>query len=474
MKKNKSIERISFLAKKFNVFEDTDYDELIKKDGIIGVDGNDGKLIAMYTVKKYDNGDLKLDDNGNVISNWIGVHESVFTNMVQSDPTVNKVYVQWMLTVFTNYLKKGHSILARRFACEDLPQAKEYLELFDCNKFKKAFKRLCSANFAFNKISDPSNINQYKNLSHLFDAVDPYIERDVSNLERGMVGFVNKGEAEIPFKDRRFTVYTPFSKEASALLRNFTSWCTSNITYTNHESYRGQLTPMGTKSNLYIIFDNNFFLDDDDPNHSDGLWQLHVESGQLHDKSNSNANDFVSKVLDKSEGISEYFYETLINMARLGNQSMASNVYAKRLIKFGFSHILFEMINKNVDVISFLNQNLKTIPDLTKFKNLNSLYLYNVKLEELHNSVCKLKKLNTLALPNNKLKTIPKGICYLNNLTSINLNGNPIESLPDELGRLDKQNGGMLIRIAFGKKDVSKEIFDKARKLLPTTEIVEF
>jgi len=476
MKKNKSIERIAFLAEKFNVFTNDEYKGLIEKDGVITVYGNeiDREVIALYTVKMYDNGDLKVDDHNNTISNWIGIHENVFINMVQSDPTVNKIYVQWMLSVFTNYLKKGQRIFAKRFACEDLPQAKEYLELFDANKYKKAFKRICSANFAFNNITDPSNINQYKNLSQLFDAVDPYIERDVSNLERGLVRFVKSGEAEIPFKDRNFTVYTPFTKEASAVLSSFTSWCTSKLSYSNHEGYTNQKTPMGTKSKLYVIFDNNFFLPEEDPNHSDGLWQLHVESGQLQNKSNSSEPNFVGKVLDKSEGISEYFYDLLIKMARMGGDNISKNVYASRLINFGFSDILFEIIGKDVDKIQFQNQNLRKIPDMTKFKNLSSLYLYNVKLEELHDSVSKLKKLNTLSLPNNKLKTIPRGVCYLKNLTSINLVGNNIESLPDELGKLDRKNGGGLIRIAFGKKEVSKEILAKARRLLPTTEIVEF
>lgn len=474
MKKDKSIERITFLAEKFNVFVNNDYDELAEKEGVNIVEGNQsGEIIALYTVKTYDNGDKKIDDNNNTISNWIGVHENVFVNMVQSDPTVNKIYVQWMLSVFTNYLKKGHETLAKRFACEDLPQAKEYLELFDGNKYKKAFKRMCNANFAFNSITDPSNINQYKNLSQLFDAVDPYIERNVSNLERGLEGFVKNGEAEIPFKDRRFTVYTPFTKEASAVLSSFTSWCTSKLNYSNHEGYTNQLTPMGTKSKLYIIFDNNFFLPEEDPNHSEGLWQLHVESQQLQNKSNSYESDFVGKVLDKSEGISEYFYDLLMKMARMGSDKINENLYASRLIKFGFSDILFEIIEKNVDKIQFMNQNLKTIPDMTKFKNLNTLYLYNVKLEELHDSVSKLKKLNTLSLPNNKLKTIPRGICYLNKLTSINLTGNKITSLPDELGKLDRKNGGSLIRMAFGKQDVSKDILAKAKRLLPTTEIVE-
>ena len=133
---------------------------------------------------------------------------------------------------------------------------------------------------------------------------------------------------------------------------------------------------------------------------------MHVESGQLQNKSNSSEPNFVGKVLDKSEGISEYFYDLLIKMARMGGDNISKNVYASRLINFGFSDILFEIIGKDVDKIQFQNQNLRKIPDMTKFKNLSSLYLYNVKLEELHDSVSKLKKLNTLSLPNNKLKTI--------------------------------------------------------------------
>jgi len=128
MKKDKSIERITFLAEKFNVFTNEEVEELTdNKDNIYVVKGNDKKVIALYTVKTYENGDIKVDDKNNTISNWIGIHEDVFVNMVQSDPTVNKIYVQWMLGVFTSYLKNGRTQFAKRFACEDLPQAQEYL-----------------------------------------------------------------------------------------------------------------------------------------------------------------------------------------------------------------------------------------------------------------------------------------------------------------------------------------------------------
>ena len=230
MSKDKSIERISFLAKNFNVFDDEDYETLNKDEENIPIlkshhnTIDEDSVLALYRVKLYDNGDIKVDDDGNPIVKWVGVYEEVFINMVQVDPTINKMYVQWMLQTFVRYIKAGDIDKAMRFATEDLPQAEEYLILFDGNKFKHAFKRMCMGNEAFRNVTDPSNINQYKNLSQLFDAVDPYIERDVSQLEKSMQGAVRRGEGEISYKDRKYTVFIPKTKEAASLFHKFKTW----------------------------------------------------------------------------------------------------------------------------------------------------------------------------------------------------------------------------------------------------------
>jgi len=477
MSKDKSVQRIAFLAKNFNVFTDEDFETLNKDEDNLPIIYNpydtidEDVVLALYKVKRYENGDIKVDDDGNPIVKWVGVHEDVFIDMVQGDPTINKVYVQWMLQTFSRYIKNGNIVKATRFASEDLPQAKEYLILFDSNKFKKAFKRMCKGNEAFKNIDDPSNINQYKNLSQLFDAVDPYIERDVSQLEKSMQGAIRRGEAIIPFKDRKFTVFCPNTKEAASLFNRFTTWCTAVPTQSNFNYYVEQLTPFGKKSKLFIIIDHNFFYPEDDERHaSDGLWQLHIESSQLMTKRDTPAKDFNTRVLDKSEGISDYFYDTLINLARGDNQNINDNLYVRRLLNFGFTDILFDVMNPDSLDITLLNQKIKALPDMGKFKNLRQLYLSNIGMEALHESLGKLNHLAVLSLPNNKITKLPKGVCYLKKLVVIQLGGNKIKELPDELGNLDRKNGGSLIRFVLDKS-VSSEIFDKAKRLLPSTEV---
>ena len=474
-KKNKSLERVTFLAEKFNVFTNEDFIEYLKEDnhGYLTVMSEDDVPIALYKTKRYDDGSEKLDDNHNVIVTWIGIYENVFIDIVQSDPTVNKAYVQWMLTTLTRYIKTGDIEKGIMFAVEDLPLAEEYLHLFESNKFKKSFKEMCKANYVLNKIKDSSNINQYKNLSQLFDAVDPFIIRDISQLEKGMEGFVKRGMGEIPFKDRRFTIFIPKTKHASGLFNNFASWCTVKSSSTMFDSYTSQKTSFNDKSRLYIVIDNNFFLEDDDPKHSNGIWQIHFESGQIMDKSNRNENNFKEKVLDKSDGASEYFYDLLINFARAKNTNLSKNIYVKRLINFGFVDIMFEILDPDSHEIQFIDKTINKLPDMSRFKNLIFLYLNNVKLLEIDKSIGKLSKLGTLSLPNNRLTEIPKGICYLNKLASINLVGNKIKTIPDELGKLDRQNGGNLVRICFTEGDISKDNLDRVRKLLPTTDVVE-
>jgi hypothetical protein len=479
MSKDKSIQRISFLAKNFNVFTDEDFEVLNKDVNNIPILQSQSTIdediiLGLYKVKRYENGDIKLDDNDNPIVSWVGVHEDVFIDMVQVDPTINKVYVQWMLQTFSRYIKDSNIDKAVRFATEDLPQAKEYLILFDGNKFKHAFKRMCKGNEAFKNIDDPSNINQYKNLSQLFDAVDPYIERDVSQLEKSMQGAVRRGEGEISYKDRKFTIFIPKTKEAASLFHNFTTWCTAVVGQSNFSTYVNQLTPYGKKSKLYIIIDNNFFYPEDDARHvEDGLWQLHVESSQLMDRRDSQAKNFNQRVLDQSEGVGEYFYDILIKLAK-GSKNVNDCKYVKRLITFGFTDIMFEVMDEDKGDINFENKRIKELPDLGKFKHLKSLYLFNTGLERLNDSIGKLSELEFLSLPKNKITKIPMGICYLKKLSFINLANNKISEIPDNIQNLDRRNGGSLVRLVIGKDDLSSELVDKLKRLLPTTEVVEF
>jgi Leucine-rich repeat (LRR) protein len=130
-------------------------------------------------------------------------------------------------------------------------------------------------------------------------------------------------------------------------------------------------------------------------------------------------------------------------------------------------------MNPQIGEITFKNQAIKALPDMSAFQHLKMLYLNSVGLESIHESLFKLPRLEFIMIPNNKITTLPLGICYLKKLIAINLAGNKIKELPDEIGNLDRKNGGSLVRLVLDA-DISPDILEKARRLLPTTDVVEF
>jgi hypothetical protein len=64
-------------------------------------------------------------------------------------------------------------------------------------------------------------------------------------------------------------------------------------------------------SNLYIIINNDFFI-----NKSDEIYQIHFESNQIKDRSNKHCDNLFENVLSKSENLLNYFHDELIYMAK--------------------------------------------------------------------------------------------------------------------------------------------------------------
>lgn len=461
MLEEKIKDRLEYLAKHFNVFDDNP-DELqikfasLKKDGWEHYDiGNSDKLLGFVSVK---------DDDGKTIKNY-NISLSVFTDVISADPTPNKSFVQWMLNVFLRYLKSGNSQSAIRFVTEDLPLANNYISIFEANKRKNKFKDLCKSSYILKDVTDPTDINQYKSLSQLFDAVDPFIEKNPTELGNLLLKYVKIGQAEIPVQDRKFTLYIPKSLDASVIFNKFANWCTAKPGNGMFERYRSDKRPDGSKSDLYIIINNKFF---------DGLskeiYQIHFETNQIKDRHNSQNVSIFEDVLSESEGLSNYFKDELTGMAKKCKSGLDDNNYLDFLIKFGFCESLFELIDEHTPTIRLHSREIPRLPDISKFKMLDQLIITGAKMVELHPSIGKLENLEMLVFTDNRIKSIPKEIGNLKKLTFINFNGNQIKNIPDEIKYLDKSNGGSLFRIAVKENEIGTENYKKLRELLPTTK----
>ncbi len=468
--KNNITDRLTFLAETFDVFEcGTEKTELegkvesLKKDGYNStlVTTNTGELLAILSVTQ--------NDKERILKK-VSVCSDVFSSMIGADPTDNKIYLQWMLNIFTRLIKDGKDSskeAAIRFVVEDLPQASKYLVLFEDNKRKKKFKSLCNGSYSLKGITDFTDINQYKSLAQLFDAVDPFIEKDASAIERTMQRFVEIGQASIPVKDRKFTLFIPKSTEANVVFENFANWCTARKGNGMFNSYTtGHKKPNGKNSDIYIIINNSFF-----EGKSKEIYQIHFETNQLKDSSNGQNVSIFESVLAQSEGLSNYFYEELMSMAKSHSKGLENNRYLDYLIQFGFAESLFELMDENTPTIRFMTREIPKMPDISKFKSLDQLIITNAKMVELHPSIGKLTNLEMLVLTENRIKELPKEIGALKNLQFLNIIGNPIKEIPSDITYLDKSNGGSLHRIGVRQEDIGEENYRRLKELLPTTLI---
>ena len=469
MVEKKITDRIEFLAKKFDVF-DTTPDEVDKKLEDLKSEGYEYQL---YT-SEFDNKLLAImwfhppKEQGERFTRNISVSLDVFSDVIAADPTPNKSCVQWMLTVFTRFLKEGtkHDVqMAIRFVVEDLPQANSYLTLFEAHKRKNKFKDFCKNSYILKHVKDPTDINQYKSLSQLFDAVDPFIERDPSEMESLLERYVNSGKALIPVKDRKFTLYIPKTTDAATVFHKFANWCTARPGNGMFTSYTSNLKPNGKKSDIYVIINNKFFTGE-----SQEIYQIHFESNQIKDRHNSSNVSIFETVINESEGLSNFFHEELMGMAKTCKTGLDGNKYLDALIKFGFCESLFEFIETDTPTIRFMTREIPRLPDMSKFTQLDQLIITGAKLVDLHPSIGKLSNLEMLVLTDNRVKSLPREIGNLKKLTFINLIGNPIEFIPYEITYLDRSNGGSLFRLAVKREEIGEENYQRLKELLPSTK----
>jgi hypothetical protein len=464
-------DRLTFLANQFDIFDCSTSEAIDEKTKELSKEGyapslittpDAGSVLAIVSKKTNEKERSLLK---------VSVCSDVFGSMIAADPTSNKMYLQWMLNLFTRLLKEGkeHTQEAIRLVTEDLPQANAYLTLFEDNKRKKKFMELCKTSYVLKNVSDPTNINQYKSLAQLFDAVDPFIEREPSAVERTLNKYVEAGQAIIPVKDRKFTLYIPKSTAASVVFDKFAGWCTARQGNGMFDSYTsGHKKPNGKNSDIYIIIDNKFFSGE-----SQKLYQIHFETKQLKDRHNGSNVSIYEDVIAESEGIKNFFYDELMTMAKGYRGALESNKYIDFLIQFGFTESLFELYEIETPTIRLVKREVPKIPDLSRFKNLDQLIVMNANLVEIHPSIGKLSKLEYLILANNRIKTLPKEIGSLRNVEFINLVGNPITEFPEDMKYLDRCNGGKLERIGVSADLIGAKNLKRLRELLPTTDINE-
>ena len=478
--------RIEALKKIFDIVSDEEWEKLSKKDfSKIKKKGEEGKsievktlvnpegeLLALYMVEKSKVLNPLTDETEIRTKFKIRPSEYVLKLATNADPSTKKTYVQWIINSFMKLIKDGHPEEAIRFIDEDLSQANEYLTVFEDKKNDRLFKQIASQ--VEGLPSDPTNINQYKDLGQLFNAVESFLERDTNEMESALKQFVKAGEAKIPYQDSNWVVYNPLTRNANCAVTG-TEFCTARAENSFFDTYtKNNKQPDGSPSKIYVIINKGVFKGT-----SDEIYQFHFETDQFRNRKQTDEEGRSGRnfkwvpFLDKNSGLKNFFIGVLTPLAKSENKPLLDNKYLKILTQLGEVDNLFDFVDKNVTDLNLTGFKMSTIPnEIGEFKNLEVLTLDGLGLKELPESIGNLTNLNTLILRNNNLNSLPQSIGKLKSLVFLNLmgSGNVIQKLPKSISQLDDDNGGELARLSLPSNTL-ESVVSELEKLLPNTHI---
>ena len=450
------------------------------KEKVTPIQGHDGIDIAYIITNKKGKKSIKLT-------------EQIFNDIVAADPSSNKQYVQWIIRVFMDHVNEGDTPQAVRFLTEDLPEVSEFLGVFDTIKDKKLFKRA-----APNRPNAPQNvrdINQYKDLSHLYSIVSPFIgtedeeedENGDSQLWLKLKKYIDLGEAKLAYRDGDVLVYTPLSRDSSCEpLGSLASWCTRREGNSYFDSYRrDHPKPDGSLSDYYVIMPKKLFKGDDEGD----LYplQFHFQSGQLHDKTNKSiepgkGDGRLDGVLNRFPGMRNFFLKELgallnadikngnglidsqymdyINMfggsgkdyispesykeglenikklAAKQDVPLVSNKYLKWLLSNEPDTELVDFIDNSVEKLDFSGIRMTELPDLSKFTNVKNISAENcgLKVTPSGDKLPRAEELKVISLKNNDIKeaNFNGWAAKFPKIFALNINDNPIKTIDFE------------------------------------------
>ncbi len=210
---------------------------------------------------------------------YVNIPQDIFYKIVKADPTYKEktnrqgIYMKWLLNLYIN----------KKLKIEDLYKATEYLNTFNLFKHKLS-----------------NDINSYKSLPELFNAVKPFTIQDNSE-------FINEDERKIVgqfrevFRNNKYRIIVPKTLKASKYFGRGTEWCTTKSDnfedYTRHQDI-SKISPF----NLYILYTENL----------DERLQFHFESQQFMDINDKDID--IKKFMLENSDIENFFKDVISNI----------------------------------------------------------------------------------------------------------------------------------------------------------------
>ena len=257
-----------------DAFYDTLYDELYQYINDENESFSYSGDVITETVKHNNNRRFLLtEDIDDMRKYYPNIPEDKFMYYIELDPTYKKgsknagTYAKWILG------------MANKGNIENIGHLTDVLKRFDDSKknlVNKDIMKFKSVSEVEDMLNDDSS---YKDLSHRQEVRQRQKDRRDADLEK---------DADIVYKDSKWTVYVPNTYAASCKLGQGTTWCTAST----ESDYYYNMYKDEYGGDYYIVINNS------NPSEK---YQFHIESGQYMDKDDNEID--IQDFLIKNDGL---------------------------------------------------------------------------------------------------------------------------------------------------------------------------
>lgn len=368
--------------------------------------------------------------------------DDVFDFFLETDPTKNKEYVSWIISLYKNILKKsvakikGELDLMKQQALldeykknnrdhylfyEDLySSVNTYLSVY--NEYKK--RNIIKLEYRdINKFKD---YNSFVNYVHGFNASE---ELDVvlnSKELKSIANFKNGGRdkndglAELCFEDDNYFIVITHDKISNQIFGEQSTLCTAS------KGPRNAFDSYNNLGKLFVVIRKN------KQNNKQDRYQLHFEKKEFKDLSN-NTIDIIG-FFNSSPKIKTFFTKYIIE--NIVPKMDGFNELVEYFKYFGIIGDLFEVLIQSKDFtklnISKYKLTREMLLSISKITQLVELNISECDINELPIELSNLKELKRLVCRYNPdLKEIPKEFANMTNLEIVDFCGCDIKYFPD-------------------------------------------
>lgn len=378
--------------------------------------------------------------NVDVYSLFESVHidsESLFNFFIESDPTKNKEYVSWLISLYKNILKKYVQYKSEKQDTTINPAISEALQewktFFEDVHSKVNYSLIKFTQFKQSNILDVVNrdirsfrdYNSFVSFIHSFKATDENSEdiltlRELNCLRNYKNNILDSGKAELVFENNDYLIIITHDKQSNIIFGEKSTWCTS---WTSANNYFDRYHKLGE---LFVLIRKQKLL-----NKQDRL-QFHFEESMYMDLDDRPIN--IATFFEKNLEIKLFFKQYIVNKVLPKRKNKDINSTINYLKTFGFEGEIFDiLIESKTEVLDLTgwdikSDNLERICEMAYLKEIN---LTNCKLDHLPEAIGELKELRKFKCRNNpKLKTLPESFNKLEKLEIIDLFNCDIRNFP--------------------------------------------